>query len=86
MVRSYQRKSDRAKNYNKEDIARAVNEYESGLLTLCGASKKYNIPKSTLHDHLKGTHGLKSQTFGRALVIPFEHEQKLANGLKTLER
>lgn len=86
MVRSYQRKSNRAKNCSKEDTARALGEYESSLLTLCGASKKYNIPKSTLHDRLKGTDALKNQTFGRALVISFEHENKLANDLETLER
>lgn len=86
MVRNYNRKSNRAKNYSKEDIANAIAEFEAGLATLHGAAKKYKIPKSTLHDHVKGTHGTKSQTYGRAQAIPLEHETVLANGLKTLEK
>lgn len=86
MVRNYVRKSDRGKSYSKEDLANAIRELEEGLVTLHGAAKKYNIPKSTLHDHAKGTHGTKSQTLGRDLAISLKHEQVLANGLKTLEK
>ncbi|KAK9687901.1 hypothetical protein QE152_g35920 [Popillia japonica] len=86
MVRNYKRKSDRAKNYNKENIAQTLIELEGGLIIVHGASKKYKIPKTTLHDHLKGKHGSKSRTYCRGLVIPLEHEETLANGLKTLKR
>lgn len=86
MVRKYVRKSDRTKNYTKDDLISAIREIEGGLMTLHGAAKRYKIPKSTLHDHFKGTHGLKSQTLGRDLAISLEHERALANGLKTLEK
>lgn len=86
MVRNYQRKTARATKYTKEDISNALENIQSGRLTLHAAATQYNIPKSTLHDHLKGTHGQKSQSLGKATVIPIHHENILAGGLKTLEK
>lgn len=86
MVRNYQRTTNRATKYTKDDISSALEDIQGGRLTLHGAATQYNIPKSTLHDHLKGTHGQKSDSLGKPTIIPIHEENVLADGLKTLEK
>lgn len=86
MVRTYIRKSERAKKYTKENLKTAIEEVKRGAATLYGAARKHGIPKSTLHDHIFGKTGLKSQSLGRAFALQIEQERELADGLKTLER
>ncbi|KAF2904227.1 hypothetical protein ILUMI_01947 [Ignelater luminosus] len=62
-------KFDRAKSYNKDDLAPALNNLKWGLITLHGAAKKFKIHESTLHDHLKGKHGSESKTLRKDLNV-----------------
>ncbi|XP_072378051.1 uncharacterized protein [Diabrotica undecimpunctata] len=85
MVRNYIRRSSRGKGYTKESLKIALSAIKSGQMTLYRATKVYTIPRSTLHDHLKGRRGQKSSSYGRTQDIPQQEEEKLANGLRTME-
>ena len=52
MVRTYHRK--RATKYTPEALKAAIEAVEAGSLKLGTASRKYNIPFTTLRDHTKG--------------------------------
>lgn len=55
--------------------------------TLYKASKKYDIPPYvTLYSHHKGPRGKKQSKKGLPTTIPRLHEEKLAEGLRTLEK
>jgi len=58
MPRKYRRKlgSRSYANYSQEMIAEALSEIRSKALTQRQASIKYNIPRSTLKNKLKGAH------------------------------
>ncbi|XP_072400688.1 uncharacterized protein [Diabrotica undecimpunctata] len=86
MVRNYIRRSSRGKGYTKESLKIALSAIKSGQMTLYRATKVYTIPRSTLHDHLKGRRGQKSSSYGRTQDIPQQEEEKLANGLRTMEK
>lgn len=86
MPRQYERKSTRATSYTNEELRSAVERVRSGELSNYAASKMYNIPTSTLNDHVKEKTGLLSQTLGRAPAIPIEMENKLASCLRVLEK
>lgn len=86
MVRNYVRKSNRGKGYTEESFEIALSAIKSGQMTLYRASKVYKIPIATLHDHLKGRRGQKSSSYGRPQDIPQHEEEKLANGLRTMEK
>lgn len=86
MVRNYVRKTNRGNTYSKEDLQRAMDEVRNGIITAYRASKKYKIPMMTLNYHLRGIRGKKSRTQGRHLAIPIAEEEKLARGLKTMEK
>lgn len=86
MVRNYKRKTNRGASYTKEQFASAIDDIQRGICTIHQASAKYEIPYSTLQKHIKGSRGVKSVSQGRSTIIPFEKEQQLANGLKTLEK
>lgn len=62
-----------------------MNEIARGIFTVKRASAIYNIPVSTIRDHLKGRRGLKSKSYGRAPIIGIQNEETLVLGLKTLE-
>lgn len=47
--------------YSPETLQKALDEVKTGALTAYAAHKKYDIPKSTLSDKLKGIH---SQALG----------------------
>lgn len=86
MTRVYVRKTQRGSTYSKEDLQHAVNEIKRGTVTIHRAHRLYHIPKTTLFYHLKGTRGEKSETQGRAPVIPKDDETRLANGLRIMEK
>ncbi|XP_054281231.1 uncharacterized protein LOC128998900 [Macrosteles quadrilineatus] len=85
MARTYVRKTDRGSKYSREDLQKALQDINSGTSTLRGASKKFKIPEATLRHHRNGLRG-KSITLGRETVIPRHEEEKLAQGLKVMER
>lgn len=86
MARIYVRKTNRGSNYSKADLQNAVNEIRRGALSIHRAHTMYNIPKTTLFYHLKGIRGKKSETQGRAPIIPKEDETRLANALRSMEK
>lgn len=57
-------------------MAAAVNEVKNGFLSLLKASKKYNVPKSTLHDHV--TDRVKEGAVnGKTPVLTADEEKQL---------
>ena len=86
MVRKYKRKSERAKKYSKDVLQQAVNDIKGSVLSIKRASTQYNIPLSTLKDHVKGRRGIKSSSFGRQTDIPLQLERKLVECLCTMEK
>ncbi|XP_028138848.1 uncharacterized protein LOC114333194 [Diabrotica virgifera virgifera] len=86
MVRIYQRKTERATSYNKEQLQQALEDVRPGKTILHTASRNCAIPKTTMHNHLTGVRGKKNDSLGRGPVIHVEHERKLAEGLKTLKK
>lgn len=86
MPRNYARKTSRATSYTQEDLEIAVNKIKDKELTYAAASRHYGIPTSTLSDRVLKKTGIKSNTLGRATVIPKEHENRLANCLRVLEK
>ena len=53
MVRRYQ-KNKILRQWKDEDLQRAVEKVRGGELSVRAAAKHYKIPKSTLHDYIKG--------------------------------
>lgn len=86
MPRIYVRKTKRADGYNHDQLLEAVEGVKSKRFSLRKASLLYKIPKSTIMDHVSGRRGTKSQRFGRDLDIPFEDEQKIAEGIRSMEK
>ena len=79
MVRHYQRKTP--PKYTKEDVARAVTEQKISQLV---AAKKFNVPRTTLRDHLfdSGTKiGADCST-----VFSMEEERELVARLQALQQ
>jgi hypothetical protein len=80
MVRHYVRKSKRGSSYSKASLEAAVEEVKIGTKALKRAASSYAIPYQTLRDHVKGKHGVKSTSLGRAPAIPLELETRSATG------
>ena len=53
MVRHYQKKNI-LRQWDDDQLRNALAEIKKGSITIRGAAKKYTIPKSTLHDYVKG--------------------------------
>lgn len=81
MPRTYKKKKIR--KYTAEDVEKAINEVKNEKVSIYAAAIKYNIPTTTLFDKVKENHCLN---IGRPLAIPLEQEQKLANGLRIMEK
>ena len=95
MVRNYVRKTIKGADgnrYSKEDLQHAVADVRNGNRTLCGASRFYDIPKTTLKHHVQGTRGSigkvaeNGEGGGGKTEIPLKNENELANCLKVLEK
>lgn len=76
---------ERVKKYSADDLNTAIDAVNTAVLTLHGASRKYGIPTSTLHDLTSGKTGSKNESLGRSLAIALEQEAMLADGLRSLE-
>ncbi|CAH2106959.1 unnamed protein product [Euphydryas editha] len=86
MPRNDVRKTTRATSYTKEELKTAVQKIKDKELTYAAASRHYGIPKSTLSDRVLKKTGMISNTLGRTTIIPKEHELRLANCLRVLEK
>ena len=47
--------SAKRRNWKVEDLEKAVEEVKEGKLTVRAAAMKYDVPKSTIHDHNNNT-------------------------------
>lgn len=86
MPRNYKRKTLRATSYSQKDLQDAVLKVKNKELTNYAASKLYGIPTSTLNDRVREKTGIKSNSLGRPPAISIEMEERLALGLKTMEK
>lgn len=86
MVRIYKRKPNRAANYTAPDIKKALKNINWSIMTAYSASKKYNIPQSTLSSRRRGIRGKRSSTTGRSRSIPIEEARKLVACITTMEK
>ncbi|KAJ8935809.1 hypothetical protein NQ318_023363 [Aromia moschata] len=87
MVRTYKRKQNVSqRNYSDEDLRIAVNDVKAGRLTIYRASREYNFSYPTVYTNVRGSRGKYKRAKGRPTCLPFTEEEKLANGLKTLEK
>lgn len=86
MPRNYTRKSQRGATYTPEQLLAAVESVRNKRLSLRRASLVYKIPKTTILDHVTGRRGTKSKSFGRDLDIPYDEEQKIAEGIRVMEK
>ncbi|XP_043463100.1 uncharacterized protein LOC122499088 [Leptopilina heterotoma] len=64
--------------YSESTIQKALSEVKRNKLSIRKASEKYNVPKSTLSDHLKIQNVKK---FGRPTAISVEDEKYLLDSL-----
>lgn len=64
------------KSYTVENLQEAVLLVRNKSLTAYQAQKRYNIPKTTLHAKIKGSHGKK---YGREIVLSVDLENQLAD-------
>lgn len=85
MVRNYKRKTV-PPSYSSADLQNAVAAVKNGEVTIYRASKLYKIPKATLYKHVKGQRGVKSKSLGRPTALPAEDEEKIAEGLRAMEK
>ncbi|XP_072930580.1 uncharacterized protein [Epargyreus clarus] len=86
MPRNYTRKTTRAMSYTQEDLEIVAQKIKDKKLTYAAASREYGIPTSTLSDRVLNKTRKISSTLGRATAIPKEHEDRLANSLRVLEK
>lgn len=86
MPRNYIRKTTRAMSYTQEDLEIAEQKIKDKKLTYAAASQEYGIPTSTLSDRVLNKARKISNTLGRATAIPKEHENRLVNSLRVLEK
>lgn len=64
------------KSYTEADLRTAIEEIQEGNSTICNASKKYQIPGSTLSDRLRGKY--MSNQHGKTPVLSAQAESGLA--------
>ena len=83
MVYNYKRKTDQG-SWSEDDMRRALDEVQSGALSLNSAAKRYNIPFATLYRHNKK--GSAEKKLGRFQpVFSKEMEIELKEYLTTMD-
>lgn len=81
MGREYKKKVGiKFRFYEQKTLERALFDIKIKKRSIRGASEYYNIPKSTLHDHLKGK---SVNSHGGQTLISLEEEKMFAEGIKT---
>ena len=81
MVRTYKPKVKKA--YSKEDLEAAVNAVKYDGMRVLVAAKKFNVPRSTISDHVKDAH-LKVGA-GHPTVFSIAEEKELVAILQVLQ-
>jgi transposase len=64
----------RRENYTSEDVDNAVNATKEDGLSIRQASEQFGVPKLTILDRLRGSHG---DTMGRPIVLSEDEETQL---------
>lgn len=85
MVRQYVRKKD-GPDWSKQELEQAVEMVKSNKMSGYEATKHFNIPRTTIMDHVNGRRGQKSISLGRPTVLRLEVEETLAECLHIMER
>ncbi|XP_063962417.1 uncharacterized protein LOC129271180 isoform X2 [Lytechinus pictus] len=80
-----QRVKKRCVAYSQEDIEEAVRLVKQKEMALRAAAKKFNIPRSTLHDKVFGRTAVKCK-FGRASFLTAAEEALLSNWVLQMSR
>lgn len=78
---SSSRKGNYRHKYNPEDFLCALKAVQEKRMTLGEASKHYGVPKTTLHDRLRGKAG---DNLGRPTELSEEEEEQLEEVLVEL--
>lgn len=88
MPRNYVRKTQRGVGgtYDATQLQNALAEISSKRMSMLQASKVFQIPRTTLHDHLMKKTKVKKTVCGggRSQEIPAEIEKDMAQGLQIL--
>lgn len=85
MARTYIKKGGK-QVYKKEDLEAALEAVKKNELSTKKAAKLFNIPRTTLRDHISGRRGKEGANGGRPTVLPAYEEQKLASCLGIMEK
>jgi hypothetical protein len=89
MARSYVRKTAR-RPYSTEQLEEVLRLIQTGVLSVKRAAARYNIPRSTLQDHLKGRRGKVTGSSrggaGRGTALSADVENLLAKSISTLAK
>lgn len=89
MARSYVRKTAR-RPYSTEQLEEVLRLIQTGVLSVKRAAARYNIPRSTLRDHLKGRRGKVTGSSrggaGRGTALSADVENLLAKSISTLAK
>lgn len=64
------------KKYSEDDMQNALEECKNTSLSICAVSKKFNIPRQTLSDKIKGKYS--SSGSGNQKTLSAEEENRLA--------
>jgi len=67
--------------YDKINREIAVQDVKNGSISINQASKKYNVPSSTIHDYVRGKHSKNPMKRGSRTILKTEEEQKIADWL-----
>ena len=57
------------KNYTKEDLLQAIASIKDGSISKSAASRRWNIPRSTLHDAIKERYAHGKHTAGKLKIL-----------------
>ncbi|KAF2887384.1 hypothetical protein ILUMI_18789, partial [Ignelater luminosus] len=94
ILRTYIRKTEKRAGYaySAENLKAAIDDIKHGNKSFRGTSQFYNIPKTTLMHHVKGTREVKGRIAddsreggGVKAYLPSEVEEEIANCLKILD-
>ena len=82
MPRTYVKKG-KSNSWTTAQLKAAMKAVEGGELTVRGAAARFGIPKSTLHDHVRGTHPRVHS--GAPTVLTTEEEKEIERACVALQ-
>ena len=82
MVRTYKRKT--TTKYSEKDLVAAVKAVKEDGVKLLVAARKFNVPRSTLFDHVKDLHPKIGA--GTLTILTPQEEKEIAVILQVLQK